>query len=462
MKKKIGIVITDGVGYRNYAMGGFLNSLASSFEKVIVYSGIPIDSYGKFDEKVTIIELQQFKEPFITWFFRKMKEISHLFLHKNKAFGIKDSLLFNYSKTKTPRGIITRFIYVITRWFHSERHINFYEKLQFLTFKNHSVAKQYYSLLKKDTLDILFFTHQRPSYLSPLLSAAKQLEIKTCSFIFSWDNLSSKGRMLGEFDSYLVWSKLMKKELLEFYPNTEKSEVFIIGTPQFEPYVLDNYFMSKEDFKEKFQLDPSKKIICYSCADSAIGKNDEIHIRAVLSYMSKVSDLQLLVRTSPADDGSRFNNLKNEFPEIIWNFPKWILTRDGHAEAWSQRIPSKEDVIDLKAILMYVDVNVNMLSTMSLDFMVFDKPVVNTAFGSLENGLYNDQRFLEYIHCKYVVDSNAVCIAKNEGELHQGLKEAIGQPNLRSKERKQILDLEIGAPLKGTSERIVKTLKELI
>jgi hypothetical protein len=39
------------------------------------------------------------------------------------------------------------------------------------------------------------------------------------------------------------------------------------------------------------------------------------------------------------------------------------------------------------------DLNINMLSTMSLDFIQFDKPVINTVFGSATNGLYDDQRF---------------------------------------------------------------------
>ena len=47
--------------------------------------------------------------------------------------------------------------------------------------------------------------------------------------------------MLGAFDNFLVWSKLMKNELLYFYPNVKNKSAEIVGTPQFEPYVLDKY-----------------------------------------------------------------------------------------------------------------------------------------------------------------------------------------------------------------------------
>lgn len=460
--KRIGIVITDGVGYRNFVMSDFLVQIAKKYEEVNIYSGIPAKCYNDslIPKNIKVFGLKQYKETKKVFFYRKLKEVAHMFLHRT-SFGINSNLERGYPVSNSKRSLTIKLVYKITSIFHKEKTIQFYEKLQFSAFKNDKTYIGYKNILADHKPNQLFFTHQRPPYLAPFLAAAKELKIETSAFIFSWDNLASKGRMLGTFDGYLVWSKLMQKEMSVFYPYTDKNKIKVVGTPQFEPYVLDRYTISKQEFLEKFKLDTTKKIISYSCADAGIGKNDEIHIRAILSFIKKRSDLQLLIRTSPAEDGKRFENLKNEFPAIIWNFPKWFLSREGHVESWSQRLPSVEDVIDLKATLMYADVNVNMLSTMSLDFMLFDKPVVNTVFGNNENGLYDDQNFLNYVHYKYVIDSNAVTIAKNEKELHQFLEEAIDQPNLRSQERKQLLDLEIGAPLKGTSKRIVKALKEL-
>ena len=458
MNKNIGVVITDGVGVRNFILSDFLNKLKEDFEEVILYTGVPLTNYKDGLDGVIVKELEVFKETKKIYFFRKLKETAHLYKHRDN-FGMFHNFKNNAAKGFTKRAIINRLIYLLVYIFHTESSILFFEKLQyfFVSKKSRSYIKQ----LSKDSLDILFFTHQRPAHLSPVLYASKSLGIKTGTFIFSWDNLASKGRMLGTFDFYLVWSNLMKEELLEFYPNTKKENIKVVGTPQFEPYVLDRYQSTKDEFINKFKLDVNKKIIYYSCADASIGKNDEVHIRAILSFLKERNNLQLLVRTSPAEDGKRFEELKKEFPEIIWNFPKWYLARKGHTEAWSQRLPSVEDVKDLKAILLYSDVNVNMLSTMSLDFMLFDKPVINTVFGNKENGLYDDQKFLKFLHYQYVVDSEAVTIAKNEKELHEQLEEAIKNPSLRKTKRKALLDLEIGAPLEGTSQRIVKALKSL-
>ena len=457
--KKLGVVITDGVGYRNFVMSDFLHEAASSFDAVTLYSGLPTTALeAHILPNVTVFELPVYKESIRTWIYRKLKEIAHLQQHKAKTYGINDNLKHSKSKRFTKRGILNNLIHFIAALWHSENAIRTYERWQFRSFKNHRVTKHYLKLLKEDKPDLLFFTHQRPPFLAPMLSMAKTAKIPTTSFIFSWDNLASKGRMLGEFDNYLVWSNLMKEELIQFYPKTNVKSIRIVGTPQFEPYVLDRYSVSRKELFEKFELDVNKKIICYSCADSSIGQNDETHIRALWSFIEQYDNLQLLIRTSPAEDGQRFKALKSDLPRLKWNIPKWSQTRTNHAESWSQRLPSEEDVLDLKAILSFSDVNVNMLSTMSLDFMLFDKPVINTVFGNESNGLYNDQRFLNYKHYKHVIDSKSVTIAKNESELHQQLEEALNQPDKRAQYRKDILQLEIGAPLKGTSKRLVKGL----
>ncbi|WP_310378271.1 hypothetical protein [Flavobacterium sp.] len=459
--KKLAIVITDGVGFRNFIMSDFIMEASQQFEEVIIYSGLPISAFTVFIKtNIKVKELEVFEEQKITWFFRKWKEVAHLQKHQS-FYGMKDNLVTGYPTTNSPRSMLVKIIYFFTRFFYSNKSILLTEKLQFLSFSNNKTTKTYLRLLQEDKPTHVFFTHQRPPYVAPFLYAAQQLKIPTSTFIFSWDNLASKGRMMGNFDSYFVWSDLMKKELLYFYPNAKSENVKVVGTPQFEPYVMPKYETTIEKFYTKFNLDENTKTICYSCADISIGKNDPIVISAIANAMRNKQikeKVQLLVRTSPAEDDSRFKTIRDEFPEIIWNVPKWILTRENHAETWSQRVPSEEDITDLRSILEHVDLNINMCSTMSLDFMLFDKPVINTVFGNPENGLYNDQRFLNFDHYKKVVDSGSVFIAKNKEELIEQINQALSNPKERVRQRKEMIDLQISKPLVGTSKRIAYVL----
>ena len=458
----LGVVITDGVGFRNFVLSDFFLSCENEFDQIVIFSCLPKSVYENLDLKCEIIELSIFNENFKNWFFRKTKEVAHLQLFAKDFFGINDSLLLNAKKNFSNRGIATQFILKWTSIFKSEKWIQYYDLLQQKSFSNNKITKNYIQLLNKNKIDHLFFTHQRPPFIAPLIFAASKLKITTSAFIFSWDNLASKGRMAGTFDKYIVWSDLMKSELLFFYKLTKPDDVAVVGTPQFEPYILERYKSEKIDFIKKFDLDIQKPIICYSCGDVATSKNDYLYIETIAKAIinnSFFNEITLFVRTSPAEEPTRFLQLAIDYPFIKWNYPKWILSRENHQEEWSQRVPTFEDVVDLRAILSYCDVSINMCSTMSLDFMLFNKPVINPVFGNLQNGLYNDQRFLYYAHYKKVVDSGAVYIARNEGELIKNINIALAQPHKKLSEQKALLELQISKPLLNTSQRIAETLK---
>lgn len=461
--KKIGIVITDGVGFRNFILSDFMAEAQKQFSRVVLLSCLPKDAYSDLDLKCEIIELDVFEESFATWFFRKTKEVAHLQLHRKGNFGITDNFKANFSKTKTPRGYATRFIYQFTNWFHSESWILRYNKWQQLTFKNNPVTKKYHHLLQNLALDCLFFTHQRPPYIAPLVLAAEQLQVKTHAFIFSWDNLASKGRMAANFDGYLVWSDLMKQELLTFYTSIQSEQVAVVGTPQFEPYILPRYGYSVSEFYQRFDLNDSKPTLLFSCGDVSTSPNDPIYIETIAKAIANnqlFQSVNLLVRTSPAESPLRFAPLAEKYPFIRWNYPQWVQARSNHQEAWSQRIPTIADVHDLKSVLQHSDVNINMLSTMSLDFMLFNKPVINTVFGNPTNGLANDQRFLQYAHIEYVVNSDATYVTKSEEELISAINQALSAPYAKLTQQKSLLATQIGAALEGTSKRIAEVLHQ--
>ena len=97
---------------------------------------------------------------------------------------------------------------------------------------------------------------------------------------------------------------------------------------------------------------------------------------------------------------------------------------------------------------------------MSLDFMQFDKPVINTVFGNAKNGLYDDQRFLKYAHITTVVNSKATKIVKNQQELIAAINGYLQNLNLDSKNRKQLLQIQVSKPLVNTGKRIAEKLLE--
>ncbi len=463
MNQIVGIVITDGVGYRNFVLSDFLIHASEQFQKVVVFSCLPKSAYDKLPKNVEVIELQVIEETFVTWFWRKAKEVGHLQLHRKHNFGIQDNWNANRSKRWSTRGIATRVIYGFTKYFHQEKHIAWYEKQQQNTFDQHTITKQYQTYFEANQIEVLFFTHQRPPYIAPMVLAAKQSNILTATFIFSWDNLASKGRMAATFDHYLVWSNSMQSDLLQFYSQVNPKQVHVVGTPQFEPYVLDRYGYDANTFYSKFALDNSLPTLLFSCGDVSTSPNDPIYIQTIAEAVEngKLPKVNLLVRTSPAETPERFAAIKKQFAWIKWNEPKWYLARAKHQETWSQRLPTVEDVHDLKSILQHTDVHINMLSTMSLDGMFFQKPVINPVFGNGTNGLANDQRFLHYAHIQLVLQSKATYLAKNTSELMEAIQEALEQTEKRLNNQQDLLKQQIGVDLVHTNSTILKVLNNI-
>jgi CDP-glycerol glycerophosphotransferase (TagB/SpsB family) len=167
------------------------------------------------------------------------------------------------------------------------------------------------------------------------------------------------------------------------------------------------------------------------------------------------------VRTSPAEEPVRFKKYIEKYPFIIWNFPDWNISRERHQEAWTQRVPSVVDLNDLKSLLQHCDLSVNVLSTITLDAFIFDKPVINPVFGNETNGWFNDQKFLKYEHLSKLVDSDSTDIVKNDKEYLEAINRILSHIDLKKEERAKFLELQIGGSLEGTSQRISQILEKI-
>lgn len=458
--KNLGVVITDGVGFRNFILTDFIKEAKANFDKVIIFSCLPKSVYDELNLDCEIIELDVFTETFKNWFYRKAKEVAHLQLHRKGNFGIQDNFNSNKSQSNSNRGYATRLIFRLTSIFHSENWILRYNSWQQQSFSKHAITQQYKALLTEHKVTSLFFTHQRPPFVAPLIYAAEKLHIKTSAFIFSWDNLASKGRMAGNFDNYLVWSNLMKSELLAFYKSVNEQQVEVVGTPQFEPYTYPTIGYDKTKLVAKFQLYPEKPTILFTCNDSS-SANDPIYLDLLAHFIQEkklVKDVNLIVRTSPAEGPDRFKSISDKYPFIKWNFPDWTIKRQGHQEAWTQRVPSLADLNDLKSLLQHCDFNINVLSTITLDAFIFDKQVINPVFGNRENKLFDDQKFLHYAHLSKLVDSNASDIVKNESDYLAAINNILSGIDTKQQQRAAFNALQIGKSLEGTSKRIAQTL----
>lgn len=311
---------------------------------------------------------------------------------------------------------------------------------------------------------VVFASHQRPpQVLAPVL-AARGLGIPTATFVFSWDNLTSKGRILAPFDHYLVWSSLMRDELLRYYPHVAPECVHVVGTPQFEPYADATLRWTRAEFCELMGLDPRRPIICYSGGDTGTCPDDAAHLTLLLDLVRAgriPGNPQVLLRPSPVDDGARYATIRASYPELCYCPPAW---RHPEPERWSRALPTADDLPLLANLTRHCDVNVNVASTMTLDFALHDRPVVNVAFDMTRPpplGVPIWELYYQYDHYQPVMELGAARVARSPEALAEHVTAYLADPALDRDGRRRLAELQVMAPLAGASDRMLSVLERI-
>jgi hypothetical protein len=456
------VLVPDGVGVRNFIFGRFLN-LALEMGDVHVLHAIP-------DQ---IFQVWQLHAPSgVNW--HRLVPYSREGLLR---FMLRNSAAYAqmyWAGTRAARHNADRPIKGSWR-FRTARHIarlvgraaacrvgvRLLNHLHWQAAFGHKAVQEYIELFQRLKPQVLFCSHQRPASVLPVVLAARKLGIPTATFIFSWDNLTSKGSIIAPFDYFLVWSKLMREELLRYYPEIPPERVYVIGTPQFDPYADESLIWSREEFFKRVGGDPSRPIICYSGGDTGTCPEDPAHVRVLMELIRSgriQGNPQVLLRPCPVDEGSRYNAVRRDYPELIYAPPAWV--HDGASE-WSQVTPLPEDVRLLANLTWHCDLNINMASTMTLDFAIHDKPVVNIAFDVADPppfGVPLWDYFYKFDHYQPVIELGAARFARSPDELAEHVNAYLENPSLDREARRKLVELEVGVPIGSSSERIVQVL----
>lgn len=290
------------------------------------------------------------------------------------------------------------------------------------------------------------------------VQAAQWLGIPTATFIFSWDNLTSQGRVLPPYDYYLVWNDLLKQQLLDIYRFVQPEQVFVTGTPQFDSHFQPKNYWSREDFCLRVGADPHRPIVMYATGmPNHYPDEDQIveGIADMLQEMTHHGPPQLLVRVYAKDRSGRFEPLRLRRPDILFPRVAWEAN-------WLTPLP--EDVPHWTNMLRHSDLGINVASTVSLELCMFDKPVINVGYNppSVPTSHMEYVRFYSFDHYSPVVASGAVRVAKSPAEMRLLLEGALSNPGSDAANRRTLLQQMFGETLDGRSgERAVNVLVDL-
>ncbi|MEM8960867.1 MAG: hypothetical protein AAGD38_05275 [Acidobacteriota bacterium] len=289
------------------------------------------------------------------------------------------------------------------------------------------------------------------------LRVAKAMGIPTAGFIFSWDNLTSRSRIFVPYDHYLVWHHGMKRLLLSQYDDVSAERVHITGTPQFDFHFDSRYLLSRDELCGRLGLDPSRPFVLYTAGIAHHFFEEHRHAHTVLRLLGLDPehpddglDLptrpQLVVRT----------NIKDTSPEMKALAARGLTDVHFPVPGWEPRwqTPLPEDLAVYTSMLHHCALGINAASTVSLELMAFDRPVINLDYDPPGSDIPPElgyKRHITFDHYGPVAASGAVMVARSDADMADMLFRGLTDPDEQSAARTRYLRDTFGDTLDGQS-----------
>lgn len=268
-----------------------------------------------------------------------------------------------------------------------------------------------------------------------VFAAAKRLGIPTLAYILSWDNVTTKNRMVFDYDGYVVWSEQTKKELLKYYPSSESKPIFTVGAPQFDVFFQKKFYQTREEFCREQKLNPGLPIIVYALGSPNFLQEhhgaERLAERIVKGDLGKI---QMLVRPHPIHDKGKLNRIFEKFA------PRVRLQQTAETEKKSnERTQDEEKIVEWINTFRHAAVVVNLSSTVSVDAAIFDKPVVNLDFDPQPDK--SRQELIKEINHKWnhfqpIAESGGVWLVNDFDELVEAILAYLENPKLHAEKRR--------------------------
>jgi hypothetical protein len=419
LKNKIVLLFPDGVGIRNYLYSDVFKDVK---EDIVLLHNFDSETITAIKKTATIgndITIPKYKESFKEKFLRELICLSRLYYNAEKVDNKTLMTNWNWNQKTFSKKLFYKTIEIVAPFFKEYSSILKLEKKYQSAIRQNSFYDEVSAILREFQPSILFCSHQRALKAATVFAAATDLGIKTTTVIYSWDNLP-KARLALRANTYLVWSDYMKKELELYYPEISSDAIHITGTPQFEFYENKKNIIEKEIFYERYNLDPNKKIICFSGDDTKTSPDDPSYLRDLAEELIKANlqgNYQILLRRCPVDFSGRFDAVVQEYKDLIREAPPlWYF---NSSKEWSAVYPSVDDVKLLVSTAFYADIVVNVGSTMAFDFAMFNKPCVYINYDqeNKKESEWSVKNIYQFQHFKSMPNRDAIIWFNSKEEI---------------------------------------------
>jgi len=260
----------------------------------------------------------------------------------------------------------------------------------------------------------------------PMFRAASSEGIRTLSVVNSWDNLVTKWPRFAACDRIAVWNPMMVDDAIRRH-HYHRDECRVVGISHYDWYQQPETYFGREEFFQRLELDPNRKLICLTTAPS-VSLSDHTFILEELLTAQKAGafgDAQILCRFHPAEDGREYDRFKGR-PGVTFDHPgRKVREPFGF-------FPTFDDVRRLASTLKYSDVVINMASTTTIESGIVGTPVINLGFSISQPEAFEYHIVKNHWgkHYKHILECNAVLLARSKEQLVEHIQVALKDKSL--------------------------------
>ncbi len=302
----------------------------------------------------------------------------------------------------------------------------------------------------------------------PILQAARQLGLPTCTFVASWDNVYKMERFkqFGKpyilADILVVWNRMLRDHLLRVFPTLKPEHVVVLGAPRFDFFSHANRIPSREQLLKYlgFAHDDSKLI--------HIATTELYPMEYIVKAIRQASEagtlprrLQVYASVHPGGKLSRHEGYAKKYGVTV----RFSFGRRDHAPVPEFAYnPTVEEIYMLVALFKHTDVLVNHSSTVAIESMVADVPVVNVKYGQpfdwwrwYRSMVYRDfqQHYVD------ITQGGGTTIVKNKQQLIAAIARYLQNPEAERRERHDSAQRIITTLAGNASQQFLDLLKHV-
>jgi hypothetical protein len=422
-KKKILIITTSVFTDRMYQHSTFLDNLKKEFLIELWAKSIVSNPNDWEIENIKVKPIPEVN-PLKHWIniLRRINEFAWMYSLKARSLEINQKYMRNQKKIARLKlsGKLLGFLGL---------HLLFEKFVQaiILRYSDNSSIK---SLLFESKPDYIIISN--PFWVEePLIALeAIKLAIPVISVIPSWDNITTKSRIIYHSNAYGVWSDIRLQELVKYYPDCKTKQQFIYGTPQYDIFRNPAFITPKDSFYSKYQLDQQLPIILFTLGSPLFIPSE---ITVCLEFCKRAHELgilnqyQILIRPHPIKDFSEYLPIFAEIDNRI--------KIQSDVQTSSEQKFRYQDTDMLKnwvSTFYYSEIIIATSSTTILDASMMNKKHINIAANltedrNLDNFLHDVSFGFE--HLQTLNRKNLLNNILNFEELFNQLKENLINPN---------------------------------